>query len=139
MRIIYSIVLTLSLLSSSLSQTPRDEGYKAPTDRGDGWRTATADSAGVDSQKLLNLTRSLRAWPELGVHAVLIERNSQLIYEEYFNGFDERWGLPLGPVTITAETKHDLRSVTKSVVSALVGIAQGEGAIKSRDDPVAGR
>ena len=136
MRIIYSIVLTLSLLSSSLSQTAPGEGYKVPADRGDGWKTATADSAGVDSQKLLNLTRSLRAWPELGVHAVLIERNGQLIYEEYFDGFDERWGLPLGPVTMTAETKHDLRSVTKSVVSALVGIAQGEGAIKSLDDPV---
>ena len=37
---------------------------------------------------------------------------------------------------MTPETKHDLRSVTKSVVSALVGIAHGEGAIKSLDEPL---
>ena len=36
---------------------------------------------------------------------------------------------------MTVESKHDLRSVTKSVVSALIGIAHGEGAIKSLDQP----
>lgn len=59
-----------------------------------------------------------------------------MIYEEYFDGFDERWGLPLGRVTMTAESKHDLRSITKSVVSALIGIAHGEGKIQSLDEPV---
>ena len=138
MSISHSLVLalTLSVLSTSVSQAPRVEGYKVPADRGDGWKTASADSLGLDSQKLSNLTQSLRAWPELGVHAVLIERNGRLIYEEYFDGFDEKWGTSLGRVSMTAETKHDLRSVTKSVVSTLVGIAQGEGAIKSLDEPV---
>jgi CubicO group peptidase (beta-lactamase class C family) len=82
------------------------------------------------------LTQSIRSWPELGVHAILIERGGKLIYEEYFDGFDERWGLPLGKISMTAETKHDLRSVTKSVVSALVGIAHGEGTIRSLDQPL---
>jgi CubicO group peptidase (beta-lactamase class C family) len=138
MRISYSCVLavSLSILLTSVLQTPRGEQYRIPAERGDGWKTAPADSVGVDSQKLSNLTQSLRAWPELGVHAVLIERNGRLVYEEYFDGFDEKWGVPLGQVSMTAETKHDLRSVTKSVVSALVGIARGEGAIKSLDEPV---
>ena len=138
MRISYSLVLavTLSIFSSSVLQTPRAGRYTVPPARGDGWKTASADSVGIDSQKLSNLTQSLRAWPELGVHAVLIERNGQLVYEEYFDGFDEKWGAPLGQVSMTAETKHDLRSVTKSVVSALVGIAHGDGAIKSLDAPV---
>ena len=70
------------------------------------------------------------------MHAILIERHGQLIYEEYFDGFDEKWGTSLGRVSMTVESKHDLRSVTKSVVSALVGIAHGEGAIKSLDQPV---
>jgi CubicO group peptidase (beta-lactamase class C family) len=110
--------------------------YQVPAVRDDGWKTANADAVGVDSTKLANLTTAVRSWPELGVHAVLIERHGQLIYEEYFEGFDEKWGKSLGKVSMTVETKHDLRSVTKSVVSALVGIAHGEGAIKSLDEPL---
>jgi hypothetical protein len=79
------------------------------------------------------MTESIRSWPELGVHAILIERSGRLIYEEYFDGFDERWGEPLGRVSMTRGSMHDLRSVTKSVVSALVGIALASGAIKSLD------
>ena len=104
--------------------------------RTDGWQTAGADSVGLDSNKLASLTQSIRAWPELGVHAILIERNGRLAYEEYFDGFDEKWGQSLGRVSMTAESKHDLRSVTKSVVSALVGIAHGEGKIPSLDEPI---
>src|SRR5215211_8754131 len=138
MRIRYSWVLAvvLSILLTSVGQAQHGEPYKVPTNRADGWKTAPADSVGVDSRKLSNLTQSLRAWPELGVHAVLIERDGRLIYEEYFEGFDEKWGTPLGRLSMTAETKHDLRSITKSVVSALVGIAHGEGTIKSLDEPV---
>ncbi|MGH9882841.1 MAG: serine hydrolase domain-containing protein, partial [Pyrinomonadaceae bacterium] len=106
-----------------------------PADRGDGWKTANADSVGVDSARLAALTASVRAWPELGIHAILIQRGDKLVYEEYFDGFDERWGESLGRVTMTAETRHDLRSITKSVVSGLVGIAHGEGKIPSLDQP----
>ena len=137
MRIILGCLFVLALIAPApaLSQAPASR-YQVPAARDDGWKTANADALGVDSTKLANLTTTLRAWPEIGVHAVLIERHGQLIYEEYFDGFDEKWGTSLGKITMTAETKHDLRSVTKSVVSALVGIAHGEGAIKSLDEPL---
>lgn len=70
------------------------------------------------------------------MHAVLIERGGRLIYEEYFDGFDERWGEPLGRVSMTRESKHDLRSITKGIVSALAGIALASGAIQSLEQPV---
>jgi CubicO group peptidase (beta-lactamase class C family) len=116
-------------------QTPAAR-YQTPPARDDAWQTANADSLGVDSVRLAALTQSIRSWPELGVHAILIERNGRLIYEEYFDGFDERWGQSLGRITMTADSKHDLRSITKSVVSALVGIAHGEGKIESLDQPL---
>lgn len=138
MRIIIASFFALALLipSSALPQAMPAVRYQVPPARNDGWKTASADSLGVDSARLANLTGAIRAWPELGVHAILIERGGRLIYEEYFDGFDERWGEPLGRVSMTAESRHDLRSVTKSVVSALVGIAHGEGVIQSLDQPV---
>lgn len=138
MRIIFASLFALALFipSSALPQAMPAVRYQVPPVRDDGWKTAAADSMGVDSARLAALTGAIRAWPELGVHAILIERGDRLIYEEYFDGFDERWGQPLGRISMTAETRHDLRSVTKSVVSALVGIAHGEGVIPSLDQPV---
>jgi len=126
-------VVALALVAPSVARTQvvPGGGYHRPATLNDGWKTASAESLGVDSAALGRLTGTIRGWPELGVHAILIERAGHLIYEAYFDGFDERWGAPLGRVSMTASSKHDLRSVTKSVVSALAGIAVGEGAIKS--------
>jgi CubicO group peptidase (beta-lactamase class C family) len=131
-------IVALALIAPSLARTQVVPvgTYQRPATLNDGWQTANAESLGVDSAALGRLTDTIRSWPELGVHAILIERSGHLIYESYFDGFDERWGQPLGRVSMTVTTKHDLRSITKSVVSALTGIAIGEGAIKSLDEPV---
>ncbi len=137
MRQLPASILALALLATAApAQGTPPARYQPPRATSDGWKAARADSLGVDPVRLEALTQSIRSWPELGVHAILIERAGHLIYEEYFDGFDERWGQPLGRVTMTAETLHDLRSVTKSVVSALAGIAVGAGAIPSLDQPV---
>ena len=131
----HAAFLALALVAAPAGAA-QDAAYRPPAAIGDGWKTASADSLGLDSGRLAALTAALRAWPELGVHAILIERSGRLVYEEYFDGFDERWGQPLGRVTMTRDTKHDLRSLTKSVISALAGIAVGSGAIRSLDQPV---
>lgn len=138
MKVVITFLLALTLLSTSLAstQTSRTVQYQIPLTLNDGWKTANADAMGVDSAQLAALTRSIRSWPELGVHAILIERNGKLIYEEYFDGFDERWGQPLGRISMKVDTRHDLRSMTKSVVSALVGIAVSDGSIPSLDQPL---
>jgi len=123
-------------VSSASAQAPVGAGYRVPRAINDGWKTASADQLGVDSARLAALTAAIRAWPELGVHAIVIERAGHLIYEEYFDGYDERWGESLGRVTMTPDLRHDLRSVTKSVVSALAGIAVASRAISSLDQPV---
>lgn len=69
-------------------------------------RVASADQLGVDPARLAALTAAIRAWPELGVHAVVMERGGHLVYEEYFDGFDERWGEALGRVTVTSDRRH---------------------------------
>ena len=130
------VVLLLLAGGTALAQAPVGAVYRVPSAIDDGWNTARADTLGVDSARLGAMTAAIRAWPELNVHAVVIERAGALIYEEYFDGPDERGGYSLGRVTMSSEVRHDVRSVTKSVVSALVGIAVGSGAIPTLDRPL---
>ena len=97
--------------------------YRVPPAADDGWTTASVDSVGLDRRRLEQMTDAIRVETDWNVHAVLVERDGRLVYEEYFVGWDQRWGRSLGQVTFDRQTKHDLRSVSKSVVSALVGIA----------------
>jgi CubicO group peptidase (beta-lactamase class C family) len=73
-----------------------------------------------------------------GVHSVLVIQHGNTVAEWYFSGDDATIGRPLGTVTFTAETLHDIRSVTKSVVSLLFGIAQSDGLLTHLDTPVLG-
>jgi CubicO group peptidase (beta-lactamase class C family) len=73
---------------------------------------ATPEEVGLDSGKLVELTEWIRDNP-LPIFSVLISRHGKLVYELYTSGIER-------------ERAHYLMSVTKSVVSALVGIALGE-------------
>lgn len=88
------------------------------------WPLAAPAEAGLSSEKLSELTQALRSDEIPNVHAVLIEHDGRLIYEEYFTGTDQRWGEWRNKeVTFDRSSLHDLRSVTKSVTSLLLGIA----------------
>jgi len=134
--VLASLAAAICTMSSMAHAQVLAAAYQRPPSLNDGWQTASAEALGIDSAALRRLTATIRGWPELGVHAILIERAGRLIYEAYFDGFDERWGQQLGRLTMTATSKHDLRSVTKSVVSALAGLALESGAISSLDQPV---
>jgi CubicO group peptidase (beta-lactamase class C family) len=118
------------------NQTSEAYHYRQPPTLADMWVTGTLDDVGLDQLRIEQITDAIRRNPYWNLHAVLIEREGRLVYEEYFAGEDQRWGTPLGRVVFNRETKHDLRSVTKSVVSALLGIALHSGAIRSLDSPI---
>ena len=63
-------------------------------------------------------------------------RGGRLVLERYFEGPDEAWGSALGQVTFTPDTLHDLRSVTKSIVGLLYGIALAEGKVPAPETPL---
>ena len=54
-------------------------------------------------------------------------RAGRLVLERYYEGEDEIWGRPVGRVAFGPDTLHDLRSVTKSVVGLIYGIALARG------------
>lgn len=57
------------------------------------------------------------------VRSILVARGGELVHEQYFNG--------------DADSYFDVQSVTKSVVSTLIGIAIGDGVIGGVDDTLA--
>ena len=63
-------------------------------------------------------------------------RQSKLAWRRYQNGNDEKWGLRKDGAVFGPTTKHDVRSITKSVVSLLYGIALDEGKVPSVDQPL---
>ena len=64
-----------------------------------------------------------------GLHALLVSRGGRPLFEHYGTGDDESWGKPLGAVTFGPAVLHDLRSVTKSIVGMLYGIALADGKV----------
>lgn len=64
-----------------------------------------------------------------GLHSVISMADGEPVASAYFVGEDEQWGVSLGRVEHSAETQHDIRSVTKSIVGLLYAIARDEGLV----------
>ncbi|MEV0388626.1 serine hydrolase [Nonomuraea sp. NPDC050643] len=71
----------------------------------------------------------LRSGVAPGFHGLVVMRAGEVVIERYGAGPDHRLGEPLGHVEFGRDTLHDLRSVTKSVVGLLYGIALGQGLV----------
>jgi len=102
----------------------------------DGWVVASPREVGLDATKLSELDRFLRQWPRHNVHAVTIARRGKLVFERYFRGRERRWMEWSGVVEFSPARKHDIRSISKSVTSLLVGMAVSEDKFPPLDSPV---
>jgi CubicO group peptidase (beta-lactamase class C family) len=76
--------------------------------------------------RLAQLQRDGRVF---GLHALLVSRGGRLLFEHYETAEDEMWGQPLGKVAFGPTVLHDLRSVSKSIVGPLYGIALAGGKV----------
>jgi CubicO group peptidase (beta-lactamase class C family) len=83
-------------------------------------------SDGDFSARLAEMQRDGRA---SGLDALLVSRRDRLLFEYYGEGEAENWGAPLGKVKFGPTVLHDLRSVTKSLVGMLYGIALADGKV----------
>jgi len=75
------------------------------------WKTSEA-ALKIDTSMISN-----------NVNGIVVIRNGYLVFEKYYNGY--------GP-----DDEHHVASVTKSITSALIGIAIDKGYIKSIDEKV---
>ncbi|NML41518.1 serine hydrolase [Chitinophaga sp. G-6-1-13] len=97
--------------------------------------TGTFEEANIDKNKIISLENEINNG-KYNIHSLIILRKNKLIYEQYFAGEDAVFPTPVGKVSHTRDSLHDCRSVTKSIVSACVGIALAQGKIKSVDDKI---
>jgi CubicO group peptidase (beta-lactamase class C family) len=97
------------------------------------WPTARPVEAGfqADLHDRLDIARAAGVLPNL--HGVVAARGGRIFFERYYAGPDAARARPLGIVRFGPETLHDLRSVTKSILGLLYGIALSRGLVPSPD------
>lgn len=83
---------------------------------------SSPEAQGVDSRGLTRAVRRVRDEP-VNLHSLIMMRNGRVICEFYLPPYDR-------------DTPHNVKSVTKSIMSALVGIALREGILDNLDRPV---
>ena len=121
-------VLALGLVAVALaagcgtSSSPEVRSPEARLDLAAAWVQAPPADVGLDAAALEAGAARAAGIPRF--RSLLVARHGKLAFERYLRGTD-------------AQTLFDARSVTKSVVSALVGIALKDQALPSLDAPVA--
>jgi CubicO group peptidase (beta-lactamase class C family) len=100
------------------------------------WTAAKPSEAGFADDLEARLDQAIadkRIW---NMHAVIVMRGGRLVLERYFEGTDDARGKPLGVVAFKPDTLHDLRSVSKSIVGLLYGIALKAGKVPPPEQPL---
>ena len=132
MRLTYYFLSLLFLLCACSKDeepeliTPPEQNeynYSQPQEIGDGWETENISIAGFDLSLINQLGNRLKNYSYPHIHSVLIIKDSKLVFEEYYHGYN-------------ASRTHDLRSATKSITAMLTGIAIEKGFINSVDDAI---
>ena len=88
------------------------------------WRHSTPEAQGMQSQPLADMLAEIKKISHR-IDSVTVIRNGYVVLDAYFHPFKK--GL-----------KHNIHSNTKSIMSALIGIAVDRGEIKSVAQPVLG-
>ena len=86
------------------------------------FKTSTPEEQGIDSKLLADMLERIKE-ENLKIRSVLIIRNNHLILESYVNPYNRY-------------VTHDVKSVSKSIISSVVGIALRENIIDSLNQKV---
>ncbi|MDQ2841202.1 MAG: serine hydrolase [Acidobacteriota bacterium] len=103
--------------------SPKDYRYRAPADMHDGIAVGDIASSDLGVATANAIVRGVFNGTYRDVHSVLLFQRGKLVLEEYFYGY-------------SAQRPHQLRSATKSVVSALAGIAIDRGTLTGENERV---
>lgn len=130
----YAILFTV--FAYACADSTDNSTYNIPNAGSDKIATGSLTEAGMDTALINKLDNEISQGIYPNIHSLLIARNNKLIFEKYWPGKDEIWGVPKESTLHGMDTLHDLRSISKSVVAICTGIAIAQGKIKSVDQRV---
>jgi len=133
------LILLVSILLSVSCNKDGDSLYlyEVPDKTNDGWEVSTADDTGLGSTNLTEMINYIEETPGHNIHGIVIIKNSQLVFEKYFEGYlysNNPPGSNGDYIQYDRERDHYLASVSKSVTSVIFGAAVKEGYIESVDE-----
>jgi CubicO group peptidase (beta-lactamase class C family) len=99
-------------------------------------KTSTLEDVGINKVVINELIDSIKTGFYPNRHSLLIYKDDKLVLEKYFTGQDYNWGRDIGIITHHDTVLHDMRSISKSIVSACIGIAIAQGKVKSADQKI---
>jgi CubicO group peptidase (beta-lactamase class C family) len=102
-------------------------GCGIPQEIHDGWAMTSPDKQGLNAALLCTMEEGINGGKLANVDDIVVIRHGVLVYERYFDYPHQ--------LNYDATTRHPGNSMTKSVVSLLVGIAMEGGLIKDLDVP----
>ncbi len=128
-------LIALTLLYAPLIGMAAGNDYARPAITDDGWRVRGLRESGFDETRTQTLLDAALAGPA-NLHSVIIERHGFLVAELYRTGKDKSvYSLFARKREFRPDVLHDMRSVGKSVVCLLLGIAQSRGEIGALSTP----
>jgi len=104
--------------------------YEIPESVDGGWETAHLDNVAMKMQPIQALFENHLARRFKKQHSVLIVKDGKLVVEEYFKGYD----LYSQYTQFNLNRKHYMASVSKSIISALIGISIDHSLINDTDE-----
>jgi CubicO group peptidase (beta-lactamase class C family) len=104
---------------------PPTYSYVPPPALADGIRVGEARTGTLPRGVAEQIVNGIIAGTYPGIRAIALHHKGSLVLEEYFYGYDR-------------ERPHQMRSLTKTVISLLAGVAVGRGLLRA-DEPVLAR
>ncbi len=137
MKHLLFIPIVLGMVSCSKQFiAPESDANTTPVNLDDQIKVGAIQEYIMDTLFATQLSKNFVNKADYNIHSLLIYKDGALFYEQYRSGKDQKRGKNLGIVENNVHTLHDVRSISKSVVSACIGIAIQKGLIKNVEEPI---
>lgn len=100
-----------------------EDNMRPPDQLEDGLEVSTLENVNIHESQIGDIVKDMQNESRFIYRGLLIAKDNKLVQESYFNGWNR-------------DRKQDMRSATKSMTSAIVGIARDQGYISSLDENI---